>query len=694
MTFPTTAHLTVEVSLALGADLTADPGTWSWTDVTAYLRLASGVEITQGRRDETDRSQPAQCRIVLNNTSGRFTPRNAAGAYYPNVRLNTPLRVRVNPGSGLTTRFTGFVDEWPIRWDVSGNEKHVEVTASGVLRRLNQGGALRSALYREILSTSNLVAYWPLEGGSRATQVVSPVPGVGSMWGDLELDGSDGPGGSDPSLPSLASRGELFGRVPYSGATSFRIECVAKLGLNGVGTTVLQWSTPGTISLWRIEANTTDFQVTYYVGAVGTTILLSGASAYDGAWHHLRVDVADNGANIDTDLTVDGVLVDSTTIAGAGFFWPEDVGLVTFDTDADESMVQGIGHVAVWSSSAVSTNTPDAATGWNGEQASDRIARICTEEGIDSTVSAGTGTALGPQPVDTLLAILQDAESTDLGLLYETGAGVAYIAREDRYNLSAALALNIDSGHVQHPLEANDDDQRIRNKVIVSQHQGASGVVYEDTDGPLGTATVGIYEETRDVNLADESQLYAHAGWLVNLGTVDDLRYPAVGLNFARAPSLIASWLAAGIGSRATVANPPAELPAGSLDLQVVGYVEYFDRFNWAVTLNTVPNRPYNVIVLDGTGNTSRLDTAGSQFNGSHNSSTTSLSIETTTGALWSTTDEPYDIGSDGEQITLTVVTGASSPQTGTATRSVNGVSKTHADNAAISLWRPSVLAL
>lgn len=705
MTVPTTAHLTVEVSLALGADLTADPGTWSWTDITAYLRLAGGVEITQGRRDETDQSQPAQCRLVLDNTSGRFTPRNASGAYYPNIHLNTPLRVRVNPGTGLTTRFTGFVDEWPIRWDQSGNEKHVEVTASGVLRRLNQGalrsgpgGTLRSALYREILSTSNLVAYWPLEGGSRATQVVSPVAGVESMWGDLELGGSDGPGGSDPSLPSMESRGELFARIPYNGATSYRIECVAKLGLEGQGggdgPPILQWSTPGSISLWRIEATDTEFQVTYYVGGSGTTILVSGAPAFDGGWHHLRVDIADNGANIDTDFTVDGTLVDSTTIIGAGFFWPEDIGLLTFATVEDQALPLGVGHIAVWSDSSVSTNTPDAATGWTGEQASDRIARICAEEGIDATVSAGTGTELGPQPVDNLLAILQDAEATDQGLLYETGAGVAYLAREDRYNLSAAMTLNIDSGHVQHPLEANDDDQRIRNKVTVSQKDGASGVVYEDTSGPLGTAAVGIYDESVTVNIADEAQLYTHAGWRVNLGTVDDLRYPAVGLNFARAPSLIASWLAAGIGSRITVSNPPAELPVGSLDLQVVGYVEYFDKFNWSATLNTVPNRPYNVIVVDGTANTARLDTGGSKLNGAHNSSTTSLSVEVTGTALWDTADEPWDINIGGEQITVTAVTGASSPQTFTVTRSVNGVVKSHADDAAITLWRPSVTAL
>jgi hypothetical protein len=893
------------VDLALGADVTVDPVEWTWTDITRRVRYTPGIQITAGRRDETSESQPSTCNLTLDNTDGRFTPRKPDGEYYPNIRLNTPLRVRlkvVEDGFGRSTssgfgtadsgqawstgggtgtdfsttgsvaqivmgsvnvsrravivdelldceqvvtvaasavatgaaicgevmfrcdaasagtehyrarvefglsgalsvkiisrvsggdstldtaaladtysagtqvrlraridgdtirarawlaandepttwqaeatdtditdaagvglrgvlltgntnvtpnvqfdnyevlvdRFVGFVDKWPMGWHQSGNERHVSITASGVLRRLNQGAiarkrhpgsAGRSALYREIMASSSLVAYWPLEGGRSASQVVSPIAGVESMWGDLELGGSDGPGGSDPSLPSLESRGELFAKIPYSGSTSYRIECVAKLGLEGQGAgdgpPILQWSTPGSISLWRIEATDTEFQVTYYVGGSGTTILVSGSPAFDGAWHHLRVDIADNGANIDTDFTVDGVAVDSTTIVGAGFFWPEDVGVLTFDTVEDQALPLGVGHIAVWSDSTVSTNTPDAATGWTGEQASDRVARVCTEEGITSSVVAATGTEIGPQPADGPLAILREVESTDLGLLFDVGGRVDYIARVARYNLAADLELDYNTGQIQHPLEATYDDQQIRNLITISQRDGSTGVTYELTTGEMGTATVGTYEHPVTVNLADEAQLYAHAGWYAT--TVDDIRHPVVGLNFARSPELVLPWLNAGIGSRVTVANPPAELPPGTLDLQAVGYEEFIHDKVWSVVLNTVPNRQYNVIVLDGTGNTSRFETSGSTLDGAHDSTDTSLAISVDSGPLWDTADEPFDIDIGGEQITVTAVTGASSPQTFTVTRSVNGVTASHADGDDVKLWRPSVLAL
>jgi hypothetical protein len=56
---------------------------------------------------------------------------------------------------------------------------------------------------------------------------------------------------------------------------------------------------------------------------------------------------------------------------------------------------------------------------------------------------------------------------------------------------------------------------------------------------------------------------------------------------------------------------------------------------------------------------------------------------------LWTTTGTPFDINLDGERCTVTAVSGASSPQTFTVTRSVNGVSKAHAVGATVALWTP-----
>lgn len=72
------------------------------------------------------------------------------------------------------------------------------------------------------------------------------------------------------------------------------------------------------------------------------------------------------------------------------------------------------------------------------------------------------------------------------------------------------------------------------------------------------------------------------------------------------------------------------------------------------------------------------------QLNGDIDAAVTSISVEST-GALLSTTETPYIIQFDDEQMTVTAVSGASSPQTVTVTRGVNGTTAAaHLDNAVL----------
>ncbi|MEV0441801.1 hypothetical protein AB0I84_35135 [Streptomyces spectabilis] len=82
------------VEVAFGYTLTsASP---VWTDISAYTELAgSGISIVRGAQDELSETQPGTCQLTLDNSDGRFTPHRTAGAYYPNVKKNVPLRVSV-----------------------------------------------------------------------------------------------------------------------------------------------------------------------------------------------------------------------------------------------------------------------------------------------------------------------------------------------------------------------------------------------------------------------------------------------------------------------------------------------------------------------------------------------------------------------------------------------------------------------
>lgn len=65
------------------------------TDISQYVDLVRGIDITRGAQNELSDIQPSTCTIPLDNSDGRFTPERAASPYSPNVRKGVPIRVSV-----------------------------------------------------------------------------------------------------------------------------------------------------------------------------------------------------------------------------------------------------------------------------------------------------------------------------------------------------------------------------------------------------------------------------------------------------------------------------------------------------------------------------------------------------------------------------------------------------------------------
>lgn len=74
-----------------------------WTDITDYVHINTGVSITRGASDELAEVQAGTCTMTLDNSDGRFTSGRAASPYYPNVKKNTPIRVKVTTAKNLVT---------------------------------------------------------------------------------------------------------------------------------------------------------------------------------------------------------------------------------------------------------------------------------------------------------------------------------------------------------------------------------------------------------------------------------------------------------------------------------------------------------------------------------------------------------------------------------------------------------------
>lgn len=640
VTFPT-APLSAKVFIALGADLTQSPTSWSWTDITSYVRFVSGISTRQGREDWTSTVRTSSAQLTLDNRDGRFSRRNPTGPYYGQLTFNTPIWMTIDPGSGPVTRFTGFVNEWPTRWsDRSGTDSAVPIQCAGIMRRLQQGSVLKSAMRRAVLSKAQPVpiAYWPFEDGTDATSVASGLANGLPMTGSPVFGAAFG--GSTGSL-DFATTGPfaLTANVPIS-SSGCQIEYI---GQSPSGSTI------GVASI---------------ISGTFSALLSFNSALADGNPHHVAVSLVQDGSNVDVSSYRDGVLSSTTPIAGV------------LSTTVQISLPQGAGsvfllaHMAVYDFANISdpSRRASAASAYAGEFATARIRRLAAEEGVPMVCTSGLSPAMGAQPVDTFLNILRDCETVDQGVLYETNWGLGYQSTNDRCNQLVSLALDFNQRHIAVEPEPADDDQRLRNRWTVNRSSG-SGYTKEQTSGPLGTQAggPGLYDDSATVNVQADTQLGDQAGWRLHFGVVDEDRWPSIAIRLHGTPDLIPSWATMPFGARMTAANPTTQAPQvapDTIDTIVEGWSERWDPESWEAVLNTSPYSPYQVGTLAAdTGDTSStlLILTPDTLTLAAAVDTTATSWSINSSPLWTTNTEsfPRRIMWEGEELSLTLCTAA-----------------------------------
>jgi hypothetical protein len=168
------------------------------------------------------------------------------------------------------------------------------------------------------------------------------------------------------------------------------------------------------------------------------------------------------------------------------------------------------------------------------------------------------------------------------------------------------------------------------------------------------------------------------------------LKLPVTTVNVPTLEAVLAEryvWYAPLVGESGWYAPSKWQVSNATAGVRVVSVTLIRDEpLEPATTLEPFTIIPYDVGIYNAIDN--RYDTAGSTLAADRTSSDTSWSIATTAGPIWSTSG-PYDLMVAGEQITVTTMTGASSPQTATVIRSVNGVVMAQTAGTAISLYQP-----
>lgn len=717
-----------------------------WTDMALLgLVLADDkVNVKYGKSSEASVADPSSCSFTLKNNDSAFSFLNPESVYYQKVDRGTEIRVAVPSGGGKSYRFHGELVGLNQTSDISGGAVEVSFEAAGALRRYSQGSAvLDSPIFRETMhfaevhtnENTRLLAYWPMEDASGSTTLAAAV-GTRPMTytGTPSLAAYDGFPCSK-SLPSMQSG--TFTAKPNSYTPANYNSAGAATGDHGVeinfliscpsgitnGAEVLRATSNGLDAavVWKLTYPSTDhLQLTVY-DFDGNLLADSGSTAVTmvGITNQIRIRFRYDHP---TDLFVEVHLYN--TVTGAHSFGPTlDIGggavgrfgSIGLNAGATKTAVDYyVGHLTLREilpdSLTLNPVAYDSLNAYAGETADARFVRLCQENSITSelTGTSGDGVAMGYQSVAGVLDLIRECEAADGGILYEppTFLGLGYRTRRSMQNQDPVITLPHSQNALQAVVSPFKDDSYLRNKWTVTRTGGTSYTA-EVTTGRMSTsfppAGVGPYEDSVELNVQTDLQAAYEASWRVHVSSVDEPRYTSMTVDLAHpyfAGTTRTDMLALRPGDRMVVSDVPQRLGFEDISQLAVGFSETIDKFEHVIVMNTSPESPYRTGVLGDADEKPRVNTDGSFLVGEVDTVMTSITVATQTGsAVWVdsatyASDFPFDIKINGEQMTVTAITGTSSPQTFTVTRSVNGVVRGHHDHDAVGLAKPTAVGM
>jgi hypothetical protein len=622
-----------------------------WTDITLpYAMQRDKLVITNmGRADESSGIGPSQLTLTLKNTDGRFTPKNSAGAYFPGIVRNCQVRVSVNATSSTGVaynqfRFFGEISSWPPASDVSGRDLYVQVVASGIWRRISQNstpiGSPYTRYLNQLTGTSVPATAWAMEDGNGSTAFVTEV-GAGAAATFTGTPSFSADATSFPGCDALwQANGARVTANVSSGATATNNVVRFALSVPAAGDS---FDLPATFSagaeVCKILSPSATGVKRWVVALSANQLVFQGYAAVSGgaALFSNTITTKVNGVPVlvSVELTPSGGSVNwacRIIKPGAGAALDQVTGTRATTTLAAVTQVfldgQGrladttLGQLGVFYAVPSLVTAAAALGGFAGEFAVDRFNRLGTEFGIPTTVIGSTSAAMGPQPDDTLAAVLQQIEDTDGGLLYETRDqfGLGYRTLISMQNQAAAVTIGYAGGVLGDstaPLTPTYDDQLLANTWTVTNTDGyvAQATL---TSGAISVAAVpngvGPYAKSANTNASTHAQVNAIAQQRLFLGTVDEVRYPTVLVNMARvqAAPFFATIPGLRLGDYLSITSVPATMGGTATSKQLIwGYSETIGAFSWAITFNTVPEAAWETAFSPGVFSVVQAPTQG-----------------------------------------------------------------------------------
>lgn len=578
----------VVVEIAFSSGYTTPDASRVWTDVSDYVELHNLLNITVGRQDERSTADANSLTLTLDNKDGRFTAGRSASPYYPNVKIGRPIRVRVTPpGGSASTRFVGFIDEWPVEWDGSDAYAKTTIRASSRLARLGLSAKLRSMIEAEILS-ARPHRYWTL----------------GDPSGSSLAAESSGNGG-DPLSAVVRGTPFVFGNATGPGFDD--LTAAEFLGANGDGDylagALTSTSGPSSLSLWLLVSGLPSsgvgppFSSTVAIGGglslrISTTgSIIAGATAgpniNDGRGHHIAV-VRDGSTEV---LYLDGVAVDSAA-----------TGISLYSSTMAVGQIAGsMAHVAFFDTALTATQVAAQAevvlSGASGDTTDERMMRILGWAGVpaaEASVDTGSESMTYQQTAgQSAVDALRDVESTEGGVLFDGRDGrVTFHSRSRRYLAIAAATLNMASQHVGTDFAPKLDRSALANDVTVENPTTQESARQADA---ASRDEYGVATTSARSLAASSDALAQRASWLLASYAEPRTRVPSLTVDVLAHQGLTPSahaLLGLTVGDLLAVTNAPTQADTTSQSYFVEGYTETIGPQSYGITFNLSPTYP------------------------------------------------------------------------------------------------------
>jgi len=687
--------------LASGSEFqVTDIATATVTNTGQWLRVKGNVEADRlqakvWNRDDPEpldwnvNDAPDGMGFIENQPKGAIGWRTGVASGNSNTK---PVVVSYDNYMVRSIRFFGEVAELDMDVvDETANIILLPVTAAGSSRRMMQGELpVQSALRRSIPAAEGLVWYCPMEDAAGSTQFAAGLPEHPPMVplsgtpGYAEYDDIDG----SAALPT-ANLSDWSGLVPAytdTGVVQFRF--VMRLPTAGQVdfSIIARWYTDHpSAKLWQLVYRTGGdlmLQAWNSETAFVYQSLVFNCNLDDDSAHRISVDLTNNGANVDWNISQ----VNITDFNGGTFLsgtapsvQVTTVKRVWFNLNLMDTPV--FGHAYVQDRVTSIFELLDPLLAYDGDTIIGRLDRLLEENGISlSTIDADMDNyTMGPQRTGNLLDLVREPVDLDVaGAWYDgrTHQGVMYRSRNAMYVQDAILTLSYSGHQLTRPWKPIINDRDIRNKVTVKR-DGGSEATYELTTGrkstlPPGKGGVGVYPGgSVTVNARNDTGLLQMAAFRVALGTVEDPRFPAAVVNLAAPPVLADPTIGLALldmrpGDVYAVTGAEAVYQFGTVRQRIVGYRERLNQFMHTFELIGEPAAPFDAFVPAAddlsSATRARVDSSTSTLELAVDATQTTFTVKGSDQTLWidtatHATHFPFDIRVGGEVMTVTGIT-------------------------------------